>query len=237
MRRTPQVSTVPGLPENFRKVIYQKRKQILLAIIKPLTSGIDHLDSEYSPLLSDVDDKRHPPSSSNSSCFSASSTESNGNSSASSLTNECPYVEEKSGLSYYTFLIRQRRFIAGVTCYICYSIIIASFDTTLPLHVRDAFNWGSLPSGLMFLALQGPGILLGPLAGWLKDRVGTRYPTAVAFLVIAPSIWLMGMPGDERFTWLNCGKRGEIVYIICMIAIGCIIPLLNSVGTLEVTCE
>lgn len=196
----------------------------------------DHPDPEHSPLLPDVDDELHPPSSSSSSsCYSASSTKSNSNSSASSLTNECPYVEEKSGLSYYTFLIRQRRFVAGVTSYMCYSIIIASFDTTLPLHVRDAFNWGSLPSGLMFLALQGPGILLGPLAGWLKDRVGTRYPTAVAFLVIAPSIWLMGVPGDERFAWLNCGKRGEIVYIICMIAIGCIIPLLNSVGTLEVT--
>ncbi|KAL2073978.1 hypothetical protein VTL71DRAFT_7756 [Oculimacula yallundae] len=143
--------------------------------------------------------------------------------------------EEKSGLYFYIFLFQQRRFVGGVICYIVYSIIISSFDTTLPLHVRDAFNWGSLPAGLLFLALQGPGVLLGAITGNLKDRVGTRWPTAIAFLITAPSLLLMGMPGDERFSWFNAGDRGRIMYTICMTVIGCMIPLLNSVGTLEVT--
>jgi MFS family permease len=127
--------------------------------------------------------------------------------------------------------------VGGVTCYIVYSMIISSFDTTLPLHVREAFKWDSGPSGLMFLALQGPGILLGPLAGTLKDHIGTRCPAVIAFFIIGPSIWLMGLPEDERFPWFNNGERGQILYVICMILIGCMKPLLNSIGTLELTCK
>jgi hypothetical protein len=198
--------------------------------------NVDHTHPRSSPLLPHADPENQSPSSSSSS-LSARSSSIHSKSSASSVVDEEPAIAEKCGLSFYTFVLRERRFLGGVTCYIAYSIIVASFDTTLPLHVRDAFNWGSLPSGLMFVALQGPGIIFGPLAGSLKDRVGTRLPAAIAFLIMAPSIWLMGMPGDERFTWLNVGRRGQAVYVTCMLVIGCMIPLLNSVGTLEVTRE
>ncbi|KAH7369645.1 putative MFS multidrug transporter [Rhexocercosporidium sp. MPI-PUGE-AT-0058] len=146
-----------------------------------------------------------------------------------------PPVEEKKGISFYVYVLRQRRFLGGITSFMAYSIIISSFDTTLPLHVRDAFNWGSLQAGLMFLALQGPGVLLGPLAGSLKDRVGTRSPAAIAFFVMAPSVLLMGLPGDGRVAWLDVEDRGKALYIICMIVIGCMIPLLSGVGVLELT--
>ena len=146
-------------------------------------------------------------------------------------------VPEKTGLQYYTFVLRQRRFAAGVTCYMCYSMMVASFDTTLPLHVRDVFEWGSLPAGLMFLALNAPGVVLAPLAGTLKDRVGTRIPSVVGFLAIAPFIWLLGMPGDARFSWMGSGSFAQALYTIAMLMIGCSIPLLNSIGTLEVACK
>ncbi|KAK0113906.1 hypothetical protein ONS95_014149 [Cadophora gregata] len=148
--------------------------------------------------------------------------------------------KEKSGLSFYLFVLRQRRFLGGITSFISYSMIIASFDTTLPLHVRDAFNWGSLQAGLLFLALQGPGILLGPLAGSLKDKVGTRSPAAVAFFVIGPAILIMGVPGagEGRWAWqqwFDKGVRGEVVFTVGMLVVGCMIPLLSGVGVLELT--
>lgn len=146
-------------------------------------------------------------------------------------------VPEKTGLEYYTFVLRQRRFAAGVSCYMCYSMMVASFDTTLPLHVRDTFGWGSLPAGLMFLALNAPGVVLAPLAGALKDRVGTRIPSVIGFLAIAPFIWLLGVPGDARFSPVGSGPGAQALYTIAMVMIGCSIPLLNSIGTLEVSCE
>lgn len=148
--------------------------------------------------------------------------------------------KERSGLQFYLYVLRQRRFLGGITSFISYSLIIASFDTTLPLHVRSAFNWGSLQAGLLFLALQGPGILLGPLAGNLKDKVGTKIPAAVAFFVIGPVLMVMGVPGDGRWEWqrwFDESGRGEVVYVVGMVVVGCMIPLLSGVGVLELTGE
>jgi MFS family permease len=132
-------------------------------------------------------------------------------------------------------MFRHRRFVSGVLGYFVFAILISSFDTTLPLHVRDAFNWDSMPAGLMFLALQGPGIALSPLVGWLKDRVGTRIPTTIGFLGLAPLLWLLGVPGDERFPWANEGHRGQIIYAMDVTAVGIVSVLLNGVGVLEAT--
>lgn len=144
-------------------------------------------------------------------------------------------IEEKTGLQYYMYMFRHRRFVSGVLGYFVFAILISSFDTTLPLHVRDAFNWDSMPAGLMFVALQGPGIALSPLCGWLKDRVGTRIPTTIGFLGLAPLMWLLGVPGDERFPWANEGQRGQIIYAVDVTAVGIVSVLLNGVGVLEAT--
>lgn len=80
-------------------------------------------------------------------------------------------------------------------------------------------------------------MILSPVFGWLKDRVGSRYPTTIGFLSVVPFLWLLGVPGDERFGWANVGDRGERIYAGCMVMIGCLLCLLNGVGTMEVTCE
>jgi hypothetical protein len=41
--------------------------------------------------------------------------------------------------------------------------MIASFETSAPLHVRDAFGWGSIPAGLMFFLFANPNDYLQPL--------------------------------------------------------------------------
>lgn len=102
-------------------------------------------------------------------------------------------------------------------------------------YVRGTFHWGSLPAGLMFVALNVPMVPLAPLCGALKDCVGTWLPTVVGFLSIAVWVWLLGFPG--RFPGIDGGPSGQALYIISMIMIGFSIPFLNSVGTLEVTCK
>ena len=116
-----------------------------------------------------------------------------------------------------------------------FSLVASSFDTTLPLHVRDIFHWGSLPSGLLFIGLSGPGIILAPLVGWWKDRIGTRIPTTIGFLGLAPLLLLVGVPGDDRFPWANQGNRGQAIYAVMITGIGFMMCFLNGAGTIEAT--
>ncbi|CAG8000758.1 unnamed protein product [Penicillium nalgiovense] len=146
-------------------------------------------------------------------------------------------VSEKTGIHFYLCLCGNGRFIGGVVSYFCYAVLTASFDTTLPLHVRDAFHWGSLPAGLLFAAFQGPAVFLSVPVGWLKDRVGTRYPTTIGFALLVPLMWLIGVPGDERFPWAYEEKIGSIIYSVSITCIGIVICLLNGVGMMEATLD
>lgn len=146
-----------------------------------------------------------------------------------------PTTRERTGLRFYTTIFRHRRFVCGAVSYLVFALLVSSFDTTLPLHVRAVFGWGSLPTGLLFMALQSPGIPLSPLVGWLKDRVGTRDPIMIGFLLLAPQLWLLGVPGDERFPWASQGDRGPVLYSISVTLIGITMCLLNGAGTMEAT--
>lgn len=87
----------------------------------------------------------------------------------------------------------------------------------------------------MFVGLSAPGIVLAPLTGWWKDRIGTRNPVAIGFLGLTPLFWLVGVPGDDRFPWANHGNRGQVIYAISMTTIGIMISFLCGAGTMEAT--
>ncbi|OJJ44443.1 hypothetical protein ASPZODRAFT_135267 [Penicilliopsis zonata CBS 506.65] len=144
-------------------------------------------------------------------------------------------VVEQSGWRFYAYAFRHPGFFAGVTSFFVFSILISSFNTTMTLHVQRVFHWDTFRVGLLFAALQGPGMLLSPVFGWLKDRVGSRWPTTAGFLSVVPFFWLLGVPGDDRFPWANEGTRGQTIYSFCMIMIGSLLCLLNGVGNMEVT--
>lgn len=143
-------------------------------------------------------------------------------------------VEEVSTVGYFALLFRQRRFLAATLVTLTYSMLFASFEATLPLHVRAVFGWGSFPSGLMFLALEAPSIICSPLAGILRDRVGVRWPTTMGFLLLGVFMFLCGIPGDSRFPWAQ-DKNGKIMYAVCMAIIGSVVNLVTTSGTVEST--
>jgi MFS family permease len=100
--------------------------------------------------------------------------------------------ESVSILSFYKIVLSQRRVIVSLGCYITHSSLLASYSTTIPTHVKRTFGWGSLPAGLVLTAQQAPNILLGPISGLVRDKVGTRFPTGIGFLLLAPLLWLLG---------------------------------------------
>ncbi|KAJ5354039.1 hypothetical protein N7541_006603 [Penicillium brevicompactum] len=138
---------------------------------------------------------------------------------------------ELDGWRFYVYIFRQPRFTAGILCYFVFALFIASFESTLAMHVRHTFDWGVFQVGLLFASIQGPGLILSPFVGWLKDRVGSRVPTTIGFFSLAPFLWLLGMAGDERFPWAAFGNRGKMIYATCTTTVGCLMCLLN--GTVD----
>ncbi|KGO68928.1 Major facilitator superfamily domain, general substrate transporter [Penicillium italicum] len=143
--------------------------------------------------------------------------------------------EAIGGWRFYVCLFRQPRFTAGIVCYFVFALFIASFESTIAMHVRSTFGWGVFPVGLLFASIQGPGMILAPLVGLLKDRVGSRVPTAIGFISVVPFLWFLGVAGDDRFPWATLGTRGKIIYGVCTTMIGCFMCLLMGVGTMEAT--
>lgn len=152
------------------------------------------------------------------------------------LPPEIRQVEEQKGMHFYICVFWHPRFLTAQYSYMLFSLLLSSLETTLPLHVQNAFGWGSFGAGMMFLGVQMPGILLAPIVGWLRDRVGTRHPTWIAFALLAPDMWLLGTPDDVRFPWAM-GQRGRAIYTTSVICIGVFSNLLNGVGMMESKCK
>ncbi|KAL5051312.1 hypothetical protein BDW71DRAFT_170768 [Aspergillus fruticulosus] len=135
---------------------------------------------------------------------------------------------------FYRIMLTNPQILASLFNTLALSLTLAAFDTTLPLHVRDVFGWGSLPVGLIFFVLQVPTIALGPGIGWLRDRIGLRYPTTIAWGLLAPLMWLLSVPGQE-FPWgkLEGDKNGQIVYILAIVGIGFGLAFTRGAGTFQ----
>ncbi|KAI9717566.1 MAG: hypothetical protein M1812_004707 [Candelaria pacifica] len=141
-------------------------------------------------------------------------------------------VQPVSPLGFYTLLFRQRRIIGSAFVNVSYAIILSSFDATLPLHIQEVFGWGSLPAGMMFFALQIPGIICGPLCGWLRDRIGVRYPATVGYILLTPLVFCLGIPGSPYYALVK-GEKGKAMYTTLMVCIGAVMNLAAGVGTIE----
>lgn len=135
---------------------------------------------------------------------------------------------------FYQVMLSDARVIIGLSNTVLSSSLLAAFDTTLTLHLRDAFGWGSLAAGMIFVCLQLPIILLGPLAGWLRDRAGLRYPTTTGWALLAPIMWLMGIAGTD-ISSSGSIINGERMFIFAVVAFGVITPLVRGAGYLQLS--
>jgi MFS family permease len=144
---------------------------------------------------------------------------------------------ELKGWRFHICLLREPRFSAGIFCAYVFAVLIGCFESTLAVHVRSAFGWRALHVGLLFTLIQGPGMMLAAPVGWMKDRIGSRTPTAVGFFALVPFVVVLGIPGDNLFSWAKDEALEKIVYVGCMAAIGCLLSLLNGAGSIEATGE
>ena len=86
-------------------------------------------------------------------------------------------------------LLRIPRLLAALFGCFVQSIALASFDSVLPLYVKETFHWTSTGAGLIFVCLVVPA-LASPLVGYFSDRYGSRLFTTVGLLGTVP-FWVL----------------------------------------------
>lgn len=128
--------------------------------------------------------------------------------------------------SFYLEMLSDCRVLASISSTMVYSIIIAGFNTTLPVHLREIFHWGSFTVGMMFLILRLPAIILGPFMGWVRDHIGLRYPTSLGWVLLAPLMFFLGIPSSPE-------NHGKAFFITCIACIGTASTLIQGAGMLH----
>ncbi|KAJ5489098.1 hypothetical protein N7539_003988 [Penicillium diatomitis] len=113
--------------------------------------------------------------------------------------------------------------------------LATSFNATLPLHVSDIFGWSPSRVGLMFMLLSLPSLPISPLAGHLRDRVGTRLPAAFGLVSQSVVLALLGFAGNPAYQWSSAGERGKALYVFCCVVFGFLRPLTSGVAPMELT--
>lgn len=140
----------------------------------------------------------------------------------------CEHKDEAQGAegSFYYEMLGDCRILASISTTTLYSILIAGFNTTLPVHLRTIFDWGPSKVGTMFLVLRVPAIILGPLMGWARDHIGLRYPTTVGWALLAPLMLCLAIPTSPE-------NHGKAFYITCLTCIGFVTTLVQGAGVLH----
>lgn len=83
-------------------------------------------------------------------------------------------------------LLRIPRLLAALLGCFVQSNSLGSFDSVLPLFVKDTFHWTSTGAGLIFICLVIPA-LLGPLIGFASDKFGCRALATTGLLISVPA--------------------------------------------------
>lgn len=116
-------------------------------------------------------------------------------------------------------LLVPRLLVALFGCFV-YSTFLASFDSVLPLYVKDVFNWNSTGAGLIFICLVVPH-MASPLVGGFSDRYGSRFITTTGLLGSVPCWVLM------RFVTYNSIDQ-KVLLCALLVLIGAFLTLVMA---------
>lgn len=109
-------------------------------------------------------------------------------------------------------LLSSERMWITIWGYFVGALIMCSFNSILPLFVRDTFNWSQTGQGLIFLPLSLPNFL-GPFYGWVNDRYpqSRRYVAAASMLGVSITAVLL------RF--ITADTTGQKVLLCVLLAL------------------
>ncbi len=155
--------------------------------------------------------------------------ESNTNGDAEEL---CSATEEDALLpkpekDYYTVPPNQNRIVRTLPILYCltsprllsalllafmHALILGTFDATVPTEAESLFHFSSLRSGLLFIALDIPYLVFGPLAGWSVDKYGPKPAAVFGFGYLVPTLILLRLPHAD-------GGSGQVILYCALLAL------------------
>lgn len=128
------------------------------------------------------------------------------------------------------YCLRNPRLLVALLLAFVQASLLATFDATIPIQATSLFNFSSLNSGLLFIALDIPYLLLGPIAGWAVDKYGTKVPAGIGFGYLVPVLILLRLPGEH----IVGGKDGNIaLYCGLLAACGIGMAVIGSPAIVE----
>lgn len=139
--------------------------------------------------------------------------------------------------NFYRVVLSHPRALTAMACHMTSSLVVTSLDTTLPLHVIRDFGWNTAQMSFMFFLIQLPQLALGTFTGALKDKHGTKVATGIGYLLTGFLLWLLGTPGNDGFSFIGSGQKGQIIYSSTLLALGFARSLTIGTGIIEMTSE
>ncbi|KAI1505197.1 major facilitator superfamily domain-containing protein [Biscogniauxia marginata] len=114
--------------------------------------------------------------------------------------------------------LKDPRVVMALSLAFVQASLLAVFDATIPTEAQSLFNFSSLKAGLLFIALDVPYLILGPVCGWAVDRFGTKPAAVIGFGYMVPVLILLRLVSDQILS----GPSNVILY--------CSILALNGIG-------
>lgn len=93
-------------------------------------------------------------------------------------------------------LLGNRRFVVAMFGLFVGNNFVGAIESVLPIFAYDQLQFSSTKIGLLFLAATWPQFL-GPLAGWIVDRAGPKWPAAFGFVVGGVALILLRLTEHE----------------------------------------
>lgn len=109
------------------------------------------------------------------------------------------------------YCLKDPRLLTAQLLALVQATLLATFDATIPTEAQELFGFDSLESGLIFIALILPYLLLGPIAGWTVDRYGPKPAAVFGFGYLVPVLILLRLA--------HAGGTSQIIIYCVLLAL------------------
>ena len=84
--------------------------------------------------------------------------------------------------------------------------LLGTLDATVPTVAEEYYGFNSLQTGLLFIPILLPAVILGPIAGRITDRKGPKPVVVLGFGLLVPIFILLRMvqPGGHIRIMIYC---------------------------------
>ncbi|EME46585.1 hypothetical protein DOTSEDRAFT_70558 [Dothistroma septosporum NZE10] len=117
------------------------------------------------------------------------------------------------------FLFGSRRVLCALWACVIQSSLMTSFDSILPLFVRNTFHWDSTGAGLVFLPIVVASFV-GPFVGRLSDKYGPRWFATAGFALCCPFLILLRLVTHD-----SMGQKVILCALLAIIGFGLTLAL------------